>query len=150
MGNLVFQPGRRRSQPTELGLRRAGADLQRHAWIATLPGSLLYQDLQQVRAALGAEKFRVSCSGGSLSAVMEMLAGSDSLTILPGSVVFTLRCQYPVAALPIRIAHPDRNLGLLYRRNTPLSPDDRRLRKHVIGQFETLSQTIPHQERQSL
>ena len=81
---------------------------------------------------------------------MAMLAGSDSLTILPGSVVFTLRCQYPVAALPIRIAHPDRNLGLLYRRNTPLSPDDRRLRQHVIGQFETLSQTILHHERQSL
>ena len=99
---------------------------------------------------MGAEKFRVSYSGGSRSAVMEMLAGSDSLTTLPGSVVFSLRRQYPVSALPIKIAHPDRNLGLLYRRNTPLSPVARRLRRHVIGQFETLSQTIPHHERQSL
>ena len=114
------------------------------------PDSPLYQDLQQVRAALGAEKFRVSYSGGSRSAVMEMLAGSDSLTTLPGSVVFSLRRQYPVSALPIRIAHPNRNPGQLSRDQPTLSPADRRLRRRVIGQSETLSQTILHHERQSL
>ena len=86
---------------------------------------------------MGAEKFRISYSGGSLSAVMEMLAGSDSLTVLPYSVVFTLRRQYPVAALSIKIAHPKRNLGLLYRSQPPPGPAACRLRQHVIGQFET-------------
>ena len=122
LGNPLFQPGRRPLPPTEPGLLLAEEDLQRHAWIATPPGNPLYQDLQQVRAASGAEKFRVSYSGGSLAAVMAMLAGSDSLTILPNSVVFTLRRQYPVAALPIKIAHPDRNPGLLSRDQPTLSP----------------------------
>ena len=126
------------------------SDLQRHAWIAPPTGSPLYHDLQGVLAAMGAEKFRISYSGGSLSAVMEMLAGSDSLTVLPYSVVFTLRRHYPVAALSIKIAHPNRNLGLLYRSQPPLGPAARRLRQHVIGQFETLSQTILHHERQAL
>lgn len=70
--------------------------------------------------------------------------------MLPYSVLFALRRQYAVAALTIRIEHPDRKLGLLYRRPVTLSPAARRLRAFILGQFETLSATIQHHERQSV
>jgi DNA-binding transcriptional LysR family regulator len=124
------------------------ADLLRFAWIAPPANSPLYQDLQQVLSGLGAGAFRVSYSGGSLSAVMEMLAGSDSLTVLPYSVVFTLRRQYRISALSIKIGHPDRRLGVLSAKGADLSPAARRLRGFVLGQFETLAATIQHRERQ--
>ena len=120
----------------------------RFAWIAPPANSPLYQDLQRVLSGLGAEKFRVSYSGGSLSAVMEMLAGSDSLTVLPYSVVFTLRRQYRISALSIKIEHPDRRLGVLSAKGADLSPAAKRLRSFVLGQFETLAATIQHRERQ--
>lgn len=124
-------------------------DLLRHPWIAPPANSPLYQDLQRVLSGLDAERVRIAYSGGSLSAVMEMLAGSDSLTVLPYSVVFTLRRQYRIRALSVRIDHPDRHLGLLYLPAT-LSPAAKRLRSFVLAQFESLSATIQHHERQSL
>ncbi|MEO6301166.1 MAG: LysR family transcriptional regulator [Paracoccaceae bacterium] len=126
------------------------ADLLRFAWIAPPANSPLYQDLQRVLSSLGAEKFRISYSGGSLSAVMEMLAGSDSLTVLPYSVVFTLRRQYRIGALSIKIEHPDRRLGVLSAKGVNLSPAAKRLRSFVLGQFESLAATILHRERQSV
>ena len=124
------------------------ADLLRFAWIAPPANSPLYQDLQRVLSGLGAEAFRVSYSGGSLSAVMEMLAGSDSLTVLPYSVVFTLRRQYRISALSIKIEHPDRRLGVLWAKGAVLSPAAKRLKGFVLAQFETLAATIQHRERQ--
>ncbi len=126
------------------------ADLQRFPWIAPPENSPLYADLQRVLSTIGTDKIRISFSGGSLSAVMGMLSGSDSLTVLPYSVLFTLRRQYHVAALQVRIEHPDRSLGLLSSRTTPLGPAARRLRGYILNQFETLSATIQHHERQSL
>ncbi len=126
------------------------ADLLRFAWIAPPANSPLFQDLQRVLSGLGAETFRVSYSGGSLSAVMEMLAGSDSLTVLPYSVVFSLRRQYRISTLSIKIEHPDRRLGILSANGGNLSPVARRLRSFVLGQFETLAATIQHRERQQV
>lgn len=41
------------------------------------------------------------------------MVGSDALTVLPYSVVFLSRRTVPLAALPLKIDHPDRQLGLL-------------------------------------
>lgn len=148
-------PGRnviaaREGHPLLHGHTVTAADLQRFAWIAPPANSPLFADLQRVLSTISADKVRISYSGGSLSAVMGMLAGSDSLTVLPYSVLFTLRRQYRVAALSIRIEHPDRKLGLLSARSISPSPAVRRLRSFVLAQFETLSATIQHHERQSL
>lgn len=128
---------------------RAG-DMARHPWIAPPSDSPLYQDLRQVLASLGAEDFRISFSGGGLSSVMGILTASDALTVLPYSVVFTLRRQYAIATLPVRIDHPDRDLGLLHRGREALSPVARRLCAHIAAQFVTLAATIAHHERQAI
>jgi DNA-binding transcriptional LysR family regulator len=132
------------------GHAMTAADLLRFPWIAPPANSPLYADLQRVLSTISSEQIRISYSGGSLSAVMGMLAGSDSLTVLPYSVLFSLRRQYRVAALSIRIEHPDRKLGLMYRSALGLSPAARRLRSFLTGQFETLAATIQHHERQTL
>jgi len=126
------------------------AGLLHYPWIAPPAGSPLYADLQRVLTEFGAGQAKITFSGGSLAAVMEVLSGSGSLTILPYSVVFTQRRQYRVRALPIRIEHPDRRLGLLYGLEATLSPPAQRLKAFVTSQFETLAATIQHQERQSL
>jgi DNA-binding transcriptional LysR family regulator len=155
---LVFDtilPGRnviacRAGHPLE---RRKGIrpqDIARYPWIAPPQDSPLYQDLRQVLAGLGPEDFRISFSGGSLSAVLGILSASDALTILPYSVVFTQRRQFGVAALPLRIEHPDRDLGLLHDPKAGGPPAARRLRAHIIAQFVTLSATIRHHEKNAL
>jgi DNA-binding transcriptional LysR family regulator len=126
------------------------ADLLNYPWIAPPPGSPLLADLQRVLDDLGAMRAKVRYSGGSLSAVMEMLTGSDSLTVLPYSVVFNLRRQYRVRPLSIRIEHPDRGLGVLSAEGPALSPSAQRLKSFVTAQFKTLAATILHEERQSL
>ena len=81
---------------------------------------------------------------------MGILTASDSLTVLPYSVVFTLRRQFGIAALSLRIDHPDRNLGLLHRPEGQQPPAARRLRAHLVAQFETLAATILHHEKNTL
>lgn len=140
----------REGHPLLHGHAVTAADLQQFPWITPPTDNPLHADLQRVLSTIKAEKIRVSFSGGSLSAVMGMLVGSDSLTVLPCSVLFTLRRQYRVAALSIRIEHPDRTPGLVYLRHAPLSPAARRMRSFILAQFETLAATIFHHERQSL
>ena len=125
-------------------------DLLKYPWIAPPAGSPLFADLQRVLIDVGAARAKISYSGGSLSAVLEILSGSDGLTVLPYAVVFTQRRQFRVRPLSIRIEHPDRRLGLLYVNDSSLSPSARRMRAFVAAQFETLAATILHQERQSL
>jgi DNA-binding transcriptional LysR family regulator len=130
------------------GLR--ARDMARFPWIAPPVESPLHQDLQQVLAGLGPEDFRISFSGGSLSAVLGILTASDCLAILPYSVVFTLRRQFGILALPLRIQHPARDLGLLHAPGGAARPVARRLRAHVLSQFEVLSATIQHHEKNAL
>lgn len=125
-------------------------DLARFSWIAPPTDSPLYRDLQQVLESLGSANFRISFTGGGLSAVLSILTASDSLTILPYSVVFTLRPQFGIAALSLKIDHPDRNLGILHRPATDQTPAARRLRADIVTQFETLSATVQHHEKNSL
>jgi DNA-binding transcriptional LysR family regulator len=125
-------------------------DLLQFPWIAPPSSSPLFADLQRVLTDVGAARAKISFSGGSLSAVLEMLSGSDSLTVLPYAVVFTQRRQFRVRPLSIKIEHPDRRLGLLYTSDIGLIPSARRLKSFVASQFQSLASTILHQERQSL
>ena len=151
----MMLPGRnviaaREGHPLLHGLAVTATDLPRFPWIAPPANSPLYVDFQRVLSTISVDKIRISFSGGSQSAVMGMLSGSDSRTVLPCSVLFTRRRQYRMAALSIRIEHPDRTLGLLYAVRGPLCPAARRLRGFVLARFETLAATILHHEHQSL
>lgn len=89
------------------------ADIQPYPWIAPPANSPLYRDLQRALKSIGTEDFRVSFSGGTLASILSVMVGSDSLTVLPYSVVFQSRRTVPLQALPLKIDHPDRQLGIL-------------------------------------
>lgn len=131
---------------------RAGVtreDLARHPWIAPPRESPLNADLRRVTGALGVEDLRIGFTGGSLASVVAILSGSDALTVLPYSVVFMLRRRRVLAALPVRIDHPSRVLGLLVATG-PRRPAVRRLHGHVRAEFAGLARTILRHEQDAL
>lgn len=125
-------------------------DIAPFPWIAPPADSPLYEDLQKVLKGIGISDFKVSFSGGSLVSVMNILKGSESLTVLPYSVVFLQKHLKSLVALPIRIEHPERQLGLLRRIDRPERPAVTRFRKHIKQQFASLSDSIREQERNML
>ena len=118
------------------------ADVARYPWIAPPADSPLYQDLRTVLKEIGIRDFKVSFTGGSLSATVNILTGSDALTVLPFSVVFMMRNQRAVSALSIRIGDPDRQLGILSRSQPALKPAAQRVKAHIRSEFETLATSI--------
>lgn len=118
------------------------ADIGKYPWIAPPADSPLYQDLRTVLKEIGIKNFKVSFTGGSLSATVKILTGSDALTVLPFSVVFMMRQQRTVSALSIRIGDPDRHLGILTARNAAPSPVATRVSNHIRSEFETLGSSI--------
>lgn len=124
-------------------------DIARYSWIAPPANSPLYADLRRALANIGADDFKISFSGGSLASVISILTGSDSLTVLPYSVVFMLRAQAGITALSLRIGHPDRNLGLLTHAVTGSNPAAARLRTFLTSKFDSLGRRIAqHQTNQ--
>lgn len=92
------------------------SDMATYSWIAPPADSPLYHDLRSVLASIGIQDFKVSFSGGSLASVTRILSASESLTVLPYSVVHVLRRQNRITALPVRIGDPERNLRILTRK----------------------------------
>ncbi len=125
-------------------------EIARYSWIAPPADSPLYQDLRRALTNIGAEDFRISFSGGSLASVIEVLSGSDSLTVLPYSVVFMMREKVAITALSLEIGHPDRALGVLVARARDEIPALRRFRSFVVAQFESLSRRIAKQQSDRL
>ncbi len=118
------------------------ADIGKYPWIAPPADSPLYQDLRAVLKEIGIKDFKVSFTGGSLSATANILIGSDALTVLPFSVVFMMRSQRAVSALSIRIGDPDRHLGVLTNRETALKPAAQKVRNHIRQEFDALATSI--------
>ncbi|MDE4133669.1 LysR family transcriptional regulator [Phaeobacter sp. QD34_3] len=125
-------------------------EIENYPWIAPPADSPLYKDLRRALSNIGAEDFRISCSGGSLASVIGVLTGSDSLTILPYSVVFMMKDHARIAALSLDIGHPDRELGLLVASEAQQSPAARRFRTFVHAQFESLSRRIVQHRKDQL
>lgn len=131
-------------------LRKAqpqAADLAAFPWIAPLPGSPLLSDLQMILMSLGVSDLNIRYAGGSLMSVVNFLADSDALAVLPFSVVFALRKENRVTVLPYAIPQPDRSLGILRRLDAPRVPAAERFSQHVITVFDELSQVIQRSEK---
>ncbi|MEM6381916.1 MAG: LysR family transcriptional regulator [Pseudomonadota bacterium] len=126
------------------------SDIAPYPWIAPPTNSPLYEDLRSVLSSIGMRDFRVSFSGGSLTSIVNILERSDALTVLPYSVVFTLRRQKALAALSIKIGHPERDLGVLYKKDAALGPTVQRFRKFIVREFDTLAGTIIRHEQNAL
>ncbi|WP_299153371.1 LysR family transcriptional regulator [uncultured Tateyamaria sp.] len=126
------------------------SDIAPYPWIAPPTASPLYQDLKAILAEIEVDDFRVSFSGGSISAVRTVLEGSDSLTILPYSVLFMMRHHKSLTALDIRIRHAPRHLGILSAQASSDRPVVRRFQRHLAHEFKSLARTITHQQQASV
>jgi DNA-binding transcriptional LysR family regulator len=124
-------------------------DIGSYSWVAPPAGSPLYNDLKSVVAAIGLTDLRIAFSGGTLNAVLSMIAASDALTVLPYSVVFLLRRAHPIDALNIRIEHPERDLCIVLRDDTP-SQVLRKFERFTKAAFVAIEDTIQHADRKAL
>jgi DNA-binding transcriptional LysR family regulator len=123
------------------------ADLDPYPWIAPPADSPLYRDLQRALKSIGKEDFRVSFSGGTLASIISILAGSDSLTVLPYSVVFLTRKTLGLDALRLKIEHPDRHLGMLTLKGATLPPALRQFAGLLKDEFALLEARIQHESQ---
>lgn len=121
-------------------------DLAAYPWIAPLPGSPLTTDLQMILLSIGISELNIRYAGGSLMSVVNFLADSDALAVLPFSVVFALRGDNRVTTLPFAIPQPDRSLGILRRLDGPRAPAAERFVQHLIAVFDVLKHTIQRHE----
>ena len=121
-------------------------DLTRCPWVAPLPGSPLMSDLQMILMSIGMSDLNIRYSGGSLMSVVNVLAETDALAVLPFSVVFAQRKENRVVALPYDIPQPNRSLGILRRVNMPRAPAAERFAGHIISAFEELKHVIKRHE----
>ena len=71
------------------------------------------------------------------------------MSILPYSVVFAQRNTCRLHALPIKITHPERKLGLLSRISDN-SPASRRLEGHLASLVNGLSHQMDEHERRQV
>lgn len=126
------------------------SDIAEFPWAAPPVNSPLYQDLHAVLDGIGIRDFKIGFTGGSLSAVINLLAGSDALTVLPYSVVFMLKRRNALAALSIRIGDPDRHLGLMTRSNVDSKPAVSRFVQFIEAEFASLANLIQRQEQNEM
>ena len=144
-------PGRnivacRPAHPLLRNRRLRAHDLTSFPWVAPLPGSPLMSDLQMILMSIGMSDLNIRYSGGSLMSVINYLAETDALAVLPFSVVFAQRKENRVTVLPYEIPQPNRSLGILRRIGNPRSPAAERFAGHVTAAFEDLKHIIKRHE----
>ena len=123
------------------------SDIAEYAWIAPPANSPLYRDLERAVRSIGQEDFRVNFSGGTLASIQSVLVGSDALTILPYSVVFLSRRTVPLEALPLKIDHPDRQLGVLRMADRRGPPAVGQFAEFLGTEFSRLQARMDHEQQ---
>jgi DNA-binding transcriptional LysR family regulator len=122
------------------------SDLAEFPWVAPLPGSPLMSDLHSILLTIGMSEINIRYSGGSLMSVINYMAETNALAVLPFSVVFAQRRENRIAVLPLDIPQPNRSLGIL-RRVKPSRPQAAdRFAAHVVGAFDELKHLIKRHE----
>ncbi len=122
------------------------SDLAEFPWVAPLPGSPLMSDLHSILLTIGMSEINIRYSGGSLMSVINYMAETNALAVLPFSVVFAQRRENRITVLPLDIPQPNRSLGIL-RRVKPTRPQAAdRFAAHVVGAFDELKHLIKRHE----
>lgn len=124
-------------------------DIREYPWITQPAGSPLFQDLKDVLQSIGVVDFKVSYSGGTLSSIINVLLGSNALTVLPFSVVY-MQPPGTIGALPIRIKHPKRELCLLWQEEIGASIAVKRLIRYLTRQFDSIAAAITERQRREI
>ncbi|MCR9073216.1 MAG: LysR family transcriptional regulator [Alphaproteobacteria bacterium] len=117
-------------------------DVVRYPWIAPPANSPLFHDLRAFLDRIDQREMKIGFTGGSLTAVLNVLSGSDSLTVLPFSVVFMLQRRNRIAALPVEIGDPNRHLGILTRRSAKPPMTARRFTEFTMSRFKEIEREI--------
>lgn len=129
-----------RKRPLEAG------DLTRYPWVAPLPGSPLMSDLQMILMSIGMSDLNIRYSGGSLMSVVNVLAETDALAVLPFSVVFAQRQENRIVVLPYNIPQPNRSLGLLRLTSGQRNQAVERFAGFILSAFDDLKHVIRRHE----
>ncbi|MCM2293813.1 LysR family transcriptional regulator [Allorhizobium sp. BGMRC 0089] len=145
-------PGRnviacRLTHPLLMSRKLRPASLLEYPWIAPPPTSPLLADLHSLLLSLGATEAKIRYSGGSLMNVVNYLKGSDALTVLPHSTVFSMRNDRSITALPLPIPHPERALVLLRQKDAPGMPAVENFARHIARRFKELKHLIERHEQ---
>jgi DNA-binding transcriptional LysR family regulator len=151
---LEFQqilPGRnviacRVTHPLLMKRRPQPNQLLDYPWVAPPPGSPLSADLRALLLSFGATEIKVRYSGGSLMSVINYLRSADALSVMPHSVVFALRKEKSITALPLTIPHPERALAILKRVDSARSPAVDQFAAFIRAEFESLRHLIKRHE----
>jgi DNA-binding transcriptional LysR family regulator len=122
------------------------ADLASFPWVAPLPGSPLMSDLQMILMTVGIPDFNVRYSGGSLMSVINYMAETSALAVLPHSVVFAHRKENRITFLPFDIPQPNRALGILRRAAAPRLQAADRFAGHIVSAFDDMRHLIKRHE----
>jgi DNA-binding transcriptional LysR family regulator len=122
------------------------SDLSDFPWVAPLPGSPLMSDLHSILLANGMSEINIRYSGGSLMSVINYMADTNALAVLPFSVVFAQRKENRITVLPMEIPQPNRSLGILRRAGAHRSQAADRLAGFVGAAFEDLKHLIKRHE----
>ncbi len=144
-------PGRnivacRAGHPLTRKRRLMTGDVADFPWVAPLPGSPLLSDLHSILLILGVPELSIRYSGGSLMSVINYMAETNALAVLPFSVVFAQRKENRIVVLPLDIPQPARSLGLLRRSQQPRPAAAERFAAHVIAAFDELKHLIKRHE----
>ena len=123
------------------------SQIANYPWIAPPADSPLYRDLERALKSIGQEDFMVNFSGGTLASIQSVLTGSDSLTVLPYSVVFQTRRTIPLAVLPLKIDHPDRQLGILTKSDRQRPPAAQQFITFLEAEAQRLQARMDHAEQ---
>lgn len=122
------------------------SDLGDYPWVAPLPGSPLMSDLHSILLANGMSDINIRYSGGSLMSVINYMAETNALAVLPFSVVFAQRKENRITVLPLDIPQPNRSLGILRRASGQRSQAADRFSSYVGTAFEDLKHLIKRHE----
>jgi DNA-binding transcriptional LysR family regulator len=118
-----------------------------YPWVAPLPGSPLMLDLHALLHSLGISELAIRYSGGSLLSVINYIASTNALAILPHSVVFSVRKENKISIVPLEIPQPERTLGIITRRKAYANPAARKFADHVKSEFMDLKRLIERHQR---
>lgn len=134
------------AHPLVRKLRLQTSDLTDYPWVAPLPGSPLLSDLQAILLTIGISELNIRYSGGSLMSVMNYMADTTALAVLPYSVVFAARKENRITVLPLDIPQPNRSMGILRRTNAARAPAAVRFADYITGAFEDIKHLIKRHE----
>jgi len=121
-------------------------DFLSYPWVAPLPGSPLMLDLTNILMTLGIGELAIRYAGGSLHSVINYLAATQALAIMPLSVIHSLNQDKRIAVLPLNIPQPERMIGIVYRRQSAIVPLNRKFVGHLRTNLENLSRIVARLE----